>query len=185
MRIAGVIAAGAFALGILAGCGSAPPAPTDRFYRLQVAPTGSTGPGIDVRQVRAESLYAERPIVFVRADDPRQLRQYHYHLWLYPPAQTVRDQLRASLGTGTGTGKATMALDARITAFERVLDGAGSRAQLAIEVTVSGEKGVLLEKRYQASQAAGDDSFSAFAAAMEAALKQVSAEIRQDTAALR
>ena len=75
---------------LLAACGSVPPAPTDRFYRLQpahVAPAATSLPGaVAVNAFRADSLYAERPIVYSDEASLRQLRQYHYHLWLYPPA---------------------------------------------------------------------------------------------------
>lgn len=173
-------AAMALVLAMLAGCGSAPPAPTDRFYRLQAEapPASHSGAGVDIRSIRADSLYAERPIVFVRADDPRQLQQYHYHLWLHPPAQTVREHLRTSLGNGVG--RKALALDIRVVNFERVLDGKASQAQAGLEVTLSGAAGVLLEKRYRATQPATDESFSAFAAAMETALKRIYGELLQD-----
>lgn len=170
----------ALTLALLAGCGSAPPAPTDRFYRLQAEalPAGRIGTGVEIRSIRADSLYAERPIVFARADDLRQLQQYHYHLWLHPPAQTVREHLRTSLANDGG--RKTLALDIRIVNFERVLDGKASQAQAGLEVTVSGAAGVLLEKRYRAAQPAADESFSAFAAAMETALKRIYGELLQD-----
>ena len=103
----------AAALG-LSACGSVPPAPTDNFYRLQASPLPAAKElpaGLNVRNVRADSLYAERPIVFVNANDPRQLRQYHYNLWLYPPAQMVREHMQQSFGTA---GSKTLMADIRI-----------------------------------------------------------------------
>jgi len=170
--------------GLLVACGSAPPAPVDRFYRLQAEPlAGATLPaaGLRVGEVHADSLYAERPIVFVRADDPRQLRQYHYHLWLYPPAQTVRDHLRASLGEAA-PGSAPLAVEARIVAFDRIVDDKHGSARAALHVTVSGAAGTLLDATYRAEAAASADSFSAFGAAMEAALRQIYAELLRDLA---
>ncbi|MDQ5946174.1 MAG: cholesterol transport system auxiliary component [Pseudomonadota bacterium] len=171
---------------LLGGCGSSPPAPVDRFYRLQPSalPAAATLPAtLEIRNVRGDSLYAERPIVFSDAADARQLRQYHYHLWLYPPAQMVRDHFRASLagaGNAGSGGKPSLSLDARIVSFERVLSGKASTAQVALEVTVlSGEK-PLLSKQYSAAQAAGDDSFSAFSAAMELALNRIYGEVLGD-----
>lgn len=163
----------------LAGCGSAPPAPTDRFYRLQAAPIGgnTSVPKHTLRSVRAESLYAERPIVHVRSDDPRQLRQYHYHLWLYPPADTVRDFLTTSLGSRREGG---LQLDVRINSFERVIDGTASFAQTELQVVASGPGGIVFERRYAAKEAARDDSFSAFAAAMESALGTISKQLAGD-----
>ncbi|MCP5268060.1 MAG: membrane integrity-associated transporter subunit PqiC [Zoogloeaceae bacterium] len=171
----------------LSACGSVPPAPVDRFFRLQASeiPAAGTLPiALEIRNVRADSLYAERPIVFSDAADPRQLRQYHYHLWLYPPAQLVREHMRSSFGTGSGaangTGK-TLTMDARIVSFERLLDGKRSSAKIALEVTLLAGDKSLLVKRYQAAQTTSDDSFSAFAVAMEEALSRIYGEILRDT----
>ena len=157
-----------FVVLLFAACGSAPPAPVDRFYRLQADGTAAALLPFEVRSVRADSLYAERPIVFSPADDPRQLRQYHYHLWFYPPAQAVKEHMLASMD---GAARGGLTLEARIVAFERVLDGGNGRAVVALDVSLGGEKGVLLQKRYRREQPAGDDSFSAFAAATEKALQ--------------
>lgn len=170
------------ALLLIAACGSTPPAPTDRFYRLQAESTAAALPPFEVRSIRADSLYAERPIVFSPADDPRQLRQYHYHLWLYPPAQAVREHMLASMGGVQA--RSGLTLDARIVAFERVLDSGNGRAVVALDVTLGGERGVLLQKRYRREQPASDDSFSAFAAATEKALQAVYGELRQDIGSL-
>lgn len=165
----------------LAGCGSAPPAPVDRFYRLQPPNMAQPQGKAVLRSVRADSLYAERPIVFVRADDPRQLRQYHYHLWLYPPAQAVREHLSSSLGSGTD--REAIQLDVRIAAFERVVDGSSGKAHAALDITATNSSGAkLFEKRLQATQAASDDSFSAFTAAMELALQRIYGELAQELA---
>ncbi len=173
-----IVLAAALAIA-LTGCGSSPPAPTDRFYRLQAAPVGGNTsiPKHTLRSVRADSLYAERPIVHVRKDDPRQLRQYHYHLWLYPPADTVRDFLTTSLGSGR---EGDLHLDVRVTGFERVIDGTASFAQTELQVVASGPGGIVFERRYAAKEAARDDSFSAFAAAMESALGTISNQLAGD-----
>jgi ABC-type uncharacterized transport system auxiliary subunit len=169
----------------LTGCGSVPPAPVDHFYRLQ-APTQAataTGANIEIRRVQADSLYAERPIVYSEAGNLRQLRQYHYHLWLYPPAQMVRDDLRIQLQKANIGNKTALFVDARIVAFDRIVSGAGSTAQAALEITVSSSldgKPVLIDKRYQATQASSDNSITAFVVAMEGALAHIYAELQRD-----
>lgn len=171
----------------LAGCGSAPPAPADNFYRLQT-PTASATKlplAVDIRRVQADSLYAERPIIYSEAGNLRQLRQYHYHLWLYPPAQMLRDALRAQWpAPATASGK-TVTLDARIVAFDRIVSngsGSNSSAQAALEVTVTAGNQTLIEKRYQAEQASSDATLTAFVVAMEGALGRIYAEVAQDLA---
>ena len=171
----------------LAGCGSVPPAPADNFYRLQTPAAAATNlsVAVEIRRVQADSLYAERPIVYSEAGNPRQLRQYHYHLWLYPPAQMVRDALRSQLPTpATASGK-SVTLDARIVAFDRVVNngsGGNSSAQAALEVTVTSGNQTLIEKRYQAEQASSDTTLTAFVVAMEGALGRIYAEVVRDIA---
>ena len=78
----------------ISGCQSLPAAPEHKYYRL-LTPTASTSaaqhvhlPGeLVVRSLRADGLYSERAIVFSDQPQQRQLQQYHYQHWLYPPAQ--------------------------------------------------------------------------------------------------
>lgn len=175
----------------LAGCGSVPPAPTDWFYRLQpvvVAP-GKAPPGaIAVQPFRADSLYAERPIVYADESSLRQLRQYHYHLWLYPPAQMVQGHLLASLGSWldlNGGSDAPYSLDGRVLGFERVLSGKRSKASVSVELRLSAKGAPVLGRIYQAESLAADDSMAAFAVAMEQALAGVYTEFLADAARVR
>ena len=63
------------ALTVLTACGNVPPAPTDHFYRLQAASTPAPSrPLPAVGPLRADSLYAERPIIYTDAAEPRLLR---------------------------------------------------------------------------------------------------------------
>lgn len=168
----------------LAGCGSVPPAPADNFYRLQTpaASAMNLSVAVEIRRVQADSLYAERPIVYSEAGNLRQLRQYHYHLWLYPPAQMLRDALRTQLPTAATASGKTVTLDARIVAFDRIVSGSNSSAQAALEVTVTSGNQTLIEKRYQAEQASSDATLTAFVVAMEGALGRIYAEVARDMA---
>jgi len=176
----------------LSACGNVPPAPVDHFYRLQptVISARSSSPAaplgaIAVSPFRADSLYAERPIVYAEEPGLRQLRQYHYHLWLYPPAQTVQRHLTASLGNALdlrGDATAANVLEGRVVGFERVLSGKTSRAVVALELSLSRDGKVRTSKTYQAEQSAADDSLDAFAAAVEQALAKIYAEFLSDLA---
>ena len=174
---------------LLAACASVPPTPIDHFYRLQpsvVSALDKALPGaIAVSPFRADSLYAERPIVYAEEASLRQLRQYHYHLWLYPPAQMVQRHLVASLGNAldlTGDSAATNALEGRVVGFERVVSGKNSRAVVALELTLTSAGKTRLSKTYHAEQPAADDSLGAFAVAMEQALAKIYAEFLSDMA---
>jgi ABC-type uncharacterized transport system auxiliary subunit len=172
---------------LLSACGSVPPAPIDHFYRLQATPvsaaTKAFSGAIAVLPFRADSLYAERPIVYAEEANLRQLRQYHYHLWLYAPAQMVQRHLVASLGTAldlSGDSTAANVLEGRVVGFERVLAGKNSKAVVALELTLTSSGKTRLSKTYQAEQLATDDSLGAFAVAMEQALAKIYAEFLVD-----
>lgn len=168
----------------LAACGSAPPTPVDHFYRLQPVSLAATSlPPLQVEPLRADSLYAERPLVFSEAGQSRALRQYHYHLWLYPPAQLVQDHLSASLGRTAREGKDGLRLEGRILRFDRVLLGKGvSKAVVALELQVRAGGKLLLDKVYEAEQAAADASIAAHVQAVEQALGNIYGQLAGDLA---
>ena len=178
---------------LLAACGSVPPAPIDHFYRLQATPVSATTKAllgvIAVSPFRADSLYAERPMIYTEEASLRQLRQYHYHLWLYPPAQMVQRHLVASLGNAldlSGDSAAANALEGRVVGFERVLSGSASKpaskAVVALELTLTSNGKTRLSKTYQAEQIPTDDSLDAFAVAMEQALAKIYTEFLAEMA---
>jgi ABC-type uncharacterized transport system auxiliary subunit len=141
-----------------------------------------------VQPFRADSLYAERPIIYAEEASLRQLRQYHYHLWLYPPEQMVQGHFVSSLGGAldlSGGSNAPYVVDGRILSFERVMSGKNSKAVVALELRLLTGGKTLLNRTYQAEQAAADDSLDAFAMAMEQALAKIYAEFLADLARTR
>lgn len=162
----------------LLGCASTPPAPVDRFYRLQPVslPAKAFPAGIAVQAFRADSLYAERPLVY--SEETRQLRQYHYHLWFYAPAQLVQEHLAASLGVLAREGGAR--LEGRIVRFDRVLAGKRSTAVVALELRLMQNNRVLLSKTYQAERLAANETVAAHVEAVEQALSAIYAEFLGD-----
>ena len=153
---------------LITACGSVPPAPVDRFYRLQPVKISSVhaaaSGAIAVNTFSADSLYAERPIIYSDEASQRQLRQYHYHLWLYPPAQLVRENFLASLGGAlnlAGDGQASNVIEGRIVSFERVLSGRNSSAVVALELSLKTDGKTRLHKTYRAEQRASDDGAGA------------------------
>ena len=170
----------------LCACGSAPPAPVDHFYRLWPVSVQSQFKGVSgglvVQPFQAESLYAERPVVYSEAGSLRQLRQYHYHLWLYPPAQLVREHLVASLGAKSDrSGEQRSAgvdcsLDGRVLRFERVVSGQSAKAVVALDLHLIRNGKTVVRGIYQAEQVATGAAMDSFAVAMEQALGNVYAE---------
>ena len=177
---------------LLVACGNVPPAPIDHFYRLQPIVLSATAPkpgigAIAVHTFRADSLYAERPIVYADAANLRQLRQHHYHLWLYPPAQLVQAHFEASLGSVLNfkaEGPAPYSLDGRVLGFERVFSSNNCKAALSLELRLMKADKMLLQKIYFVEKEATEDSLPAFAIAMEQALAKVYADFLGDLNAL-
>ena len=176
----------------LSACGSAPPVPVDRFYRLwpvSVQPQSKAGWGtLVVQPFHAESLYAERPIVYSDAGSLRQLRQYHYHLWLYPPAQLVREHLATSLGAQLdlpGDQGPADFLEGRVLRFERVVSGRSAKAVVALELRLIRNGKPVVRGIYQAEQAVSEDSMDSFAVAMEQALGKIYAEFMAEEVRVR
>lgn len=165
---------------LLAGCAAAPPAPVDRFYRLNATPVTGKGSGVVVNPLRADSLYAERYLAYSEDSGARQLRQYHYHLWLYPPGQLVQDFLVGSLGAASNGDRQAAQVDGRVLRFDRVVNGKDSRAVVAVELQLTRAGKVVLNKTYRAEQAATDSSIGAHVLATEQALAGIAAEFARD-----
>ncbi|HEX9179176.1 MAG TPA: ABC-type transport auxiliary lipoprotein family protein [Burkholderiales bacterium] len=188
-----------FAL-LLAGC-QTPPAPEDNFYRLlpvEVAPrlpAAIREAGLTVKPLRADSLYGERAVLYTEADQPRRLRQYHYHLWLYPPGQLIQEQLAASLRRsnpdspirwGERAEGSGYAVSGRVLRFERVVSRDGSQAVAELELTLeTAGHDVLLRKTYGAEVAAPQGGMNGFGQAMEQALARIYGEFAGDLQRLK
>ena len=169
----------------LGACGSVPPAPVDRFYRLLPVMVPASGKALPVtlQPFLGESLYAERSVVYAQTANPRQLRQYHYHLWLYPPAQMVESNLMDSLTQAfdfSRSKESDNVLEGRVLGFERVFSGKSSKAVVALEMRLVASGRVLTNKVYKAEQTAADDSMGAFVEAMERALAKIYNELLTD-----
>lgn len=163
---------------MLVACGNTPPVPVDRFYRLQPVALTPPAKALSVLALRADSLYAERPLVYSDDGSGRQLRQYHYHLWLYAPAQLVQDHLTASLGAAANGGGRR--LDGRILRFDRVVAGKDSKAVVALELRLSEAGQLVFSKTYTAERAAADNGIAAHVVAVEQALAAIYGEFLRD-----
>lgn len=178
---------------LLSACGTAPPVPSDHFFRLSpvhvAALDGSPRTeALTIHAIRAESLYAERAMVFTDEHNPRQLRQYHYHLWLYPPSQLVQDHLTSSLAESieiAPAGQAKLALQGRILRFDRILGAKQNYAAVTLELQVLDNGRPVLSKTYEAVQPTLEDSFPAFIEAMERVLASIYGDFLLDLGELR
>lgn len=133
----------------LAACAAQAPVPQDKFYRLQAIAAFEPLPApvlpgvLEIERFTADGLTAGRPIVYVDAADPNQLREYHYHFWTQAPTIMLRDELvtylrQAGVATNIVTPEmrleADYALGGRIRLLEQVI---GSKTGTAMELEIS------------------------------------------------
>jgi len=166
----------------LTACGNVPPAPTEQFYRLQgvSVPDRVPAAALEIGRFSADSIYAERPMVRGDADDLRAVRQYHYHLWLYPPAQLVREHLAQALGARL-SDFAERRIEGRVLRFDRIGSGASAYAvvELELSVVVHGRE-VVFVQRYAQKEAVAGDGVRAHVQATEVALAKIYARFLAD-----
>ncbi|HSW11655.1 MAG TPA: ABC-type transport auxiliary lipoprotein family protein [Solimonas sp.] len=142
---------------LLSACAATPPVP-DVYYRLDlpdVARLGSLERSIVVEPVRAQGVYAERPLLYANGST---LRQYAHHFWAEPPALALQGALMEALrGAGATQVRSAdlrtvgdLVIRSRLRRMELVTDTAEPRALLAIDFTVSDRSGaVLLSQQFE------------------------------------
>mgnify|MGYP002634895240 CR=1 FL=1 len=138
------------ALGVLAGCASQPPVPSDKYYRMQAvfaaAPlTAVKFPGtLEIERFTADGLTAGRPIVYIDSNNTNQLLEYHYHFWTQPPTIMLRDELVSYLRTAKMFSNVVIpemrlnpdyVMTGRILKMEQVL-GSPNRTRLEMEISL-------------------------------------------------
>lgn len=137
-------------LGLLAGCASQPPVPSDKYYRLQAvfaaAPFASVKfPGnLEIERFTADGLTAGRPIVYNDSNNTNQLLEYHYHFWTQPPTIMLRDELVSYLRTAKMFTNVVIpemrinpdyVMTGRILKMEQIL-GSPNRTRLEMEISL-------------------------------------------------
>ncbi|GAB6042064.1 ABC-type transport auxiliary lipoprotein family protein [Endothiovibrio diazotrophicus] len=184
----------------LAGCGSAPPVPENRFYRLPVeAPVALAAPAVPgvlaVGTIHSDGLHAERPVLYAEAGRSAELTQYHYHAWADAPPLLIQESLllhlrsaRAAPLVVTDDARADWdyRLYGRLRRFERLLDEAGgSRVVAELELGLESRDGrqPLLLKDYRAEEPVAEDSLDATAGAFSRALGRIYRDLTEDLAA--
>ncbi len=184
---------------LLAGCLSAPPAPEDRFYRLQPVPpvqavkqSRLTG-GLVIDDVSADPLHSGRAILYCEQDRPLQLRRYHYEFWLDQPPRLVQRTLTTWLrASGIAdqlldpqSREAAWRLRARVLKFEEVR-AADRRAQVDVALRVSlfsaDAKRTVWTRDYGRQEPVEGTTMYAVAQAMQAALAALYAQVQADLA---
>jgi ABC-type uncharacterized transport system auxiliary subunit len=182
----------------LAGCAGQSTVPEHKFYRLLGTPATVSAQGLRlpgelaVRPLRGDALYSERAIIFAD-EQQRQLQQYHYHHWLYPPGQLVQEHLadylrRAAIAPAVRLqdhGDAPYAVSGRIVRFERITQNGQPQAAVALELRLEKKGKPLWQQTYQASEMQSDNSMNGFGASVEASLNRIYGEFLRDVARIK
>lgn len=143
-------------LGVMAGAGLAAcvsePVPENHFYRLKVeaeadktvkveanagARSGAASAKVfngivEVTRFKADGALSQRPIIYHTADNPRQLKAYHFHFWNQPPGLLVSGELvgylrqRGVAGqvvTPEARARPDYVISGRVVKLERIVGG--------------------------------------------------------------
>ncbi len=189
---------GAVLLGV-AGCGSAPPVPEERYYRIGVAaPMALSAPALAglvvVAPLQSDGLHSERAILYAEQRQPRELRRYHYHHWADSPPRLLQEQLVAYLRQARAA--ATVLPDdprllaehrvvGRLVRFERLnnADRALAAVELELGLERKGSARPVLLRQYSAEVPARNGSVAAVVEAFEQAVGDVYGRFLSDLVA--
>ena len=176
---------------ILTSCGSAPPVPTDKFYRL-------TLPAQDMEKLRvtegvihvgnfiAEGLYNERALLYTDDQHGMRLFQHRYHFWLTSPPRLLREYLVEFLResnsapmviTDSSKGEGYR-ISGKVLEFEIQTIGDKSSANVGLElrVDVGGEDLPRYIKHYQLKEDISGNSMTDTVASFNTAVNKIYSE---------
>jgi ABC-type uncharacterized transport system auxiliary subunit len=182
---------------LVTACGSVPPAPEDRYYRLSAVT--DTGPGqgqalpdiLAIGSVDSAAVYSERAVVYSESGQPNKLKHYNYHFWADPPPSLIRDHLAQYLRNSQaapvvvvdkGEAEWKYLLVSRLRRFERVMNVIGSRVVVEMEFRLlqRGGRQPLLIQDYSAEVGVSGGSVNAAAEAFGEALGEIYQKLLAD-----
>lgn len=179
---------------MLTACKSAPPIPSDKFYRLESVPAQTSAStaineSLYIAPLRADGPYAERAMLY--AQQPRELQQYHYQFWSEPPAVLLQEHLRSSLQAMNFAPRVTdmplaagigYLLNAKILRLEKINDNGQVRAVISLHFALQRKKNqeLVLDKTYLAEEEVSDDTQHTYVLACEAGLKKIYTQFAAD-----
>ena len=185
---------------MLVACGSQPPVPEDRFYRLpdiqhkqtDAKPISITlSKPVKLERIDTEGLYQERAILYIDNSYPLELRRYHYHHWLNTPADMVSEHFLSYLRSVLPTGKVgrytaeprvgNYRIGGKLLRFERIMNSGSPIASVTLELWLNTDDHTqVFTKEYSINEQAKDGSMHATAVAFGKALEQTYAYFIQD-----
>lgn len=180
---------------MLAACGSAPPVPTDSFYRLTMPAQGTgkqhiTDGVIHVGHFIGEGLYNERAVLYTEDEHGRRIVQHHYHFWLASPPRMLREHmvefLRAAdsapmIITDSSRGDG-LRVSGKVLDFEKQVAGNVVTANVGLElrVDVAGEDLPRFIKQYRLKEPVRGNSMTDTVESFNSAVFKIYSEFTAD-----
>ncbi|MBN8726653.1 MAG: membrane integrity-associated transporter subunit PqiC [Xanthomonadales bacterium] len=180
---------------MLAAC-SVPTVPDQTWYRLPPPPAVEKAAAvlnlpIAVAGFSADGIYADQALVYALDPGARQVRQYHYQLWVDPPGRMLQRRLIVRLRQAGLAGTVTDELPASAEALRvrgvilrldrtPLADG-GVAAVVAIKLRADAPGHLpLVEQIYRAEKPASGSSVGAFTDALGEGIDEVFAAFQAD-----
>jgi cholesterol transport system auxiliary component len=199
MRAAMIRQLSALALAaVLAACGGNATVPENHFYRLEVAPPETKGkllmPGVlEVDRLLAAGELTQRSIVYRNADNPHQMRAYHYHFWNEAPGVLLQAELINYLNAAGIAGKVLtpemrarpdFAITGRVEKLERVIGGSNAGViEMNLVLRRVNDGTVLVAKTYTREFTPKDDGLTALVKGFSGAARDIFKAFVNDIAA--
>ena len=179
---------------VLAGCGSAPPIPSDSFYRLDIAAPATQLEApmlkgiLSVQVGSAIPLYRDRALLHSEPGAEGTLQRYHYHYWVDTPPHLLQiglaDYLR-SLGVAPVVVMPEDGVDEQyrlrldIDRFEHQRGPGGGLASVGVRVLLTERASgrLLLQERLRADASVQGDDFTRLAAGYQQATTDLYGQI--------
>jgi len=170
---------------VVAGCASTP---NLDFYTLDMSSSGKTKVGLNLEVDRfTVSEKLDRTQILIQYT-PTRIDYYAHERWAMSVGDMVEQKLAVEFGPAVD-GRRTLIVSGRVIAFEQVDSSSGPQALARLEIAIreGGAKRFetpLLEKTYEASLAADDNSVDAVVRALSEAIEDIAAEIAADATGL-
>jgi len=185
---------------MLTACGSAPPVPTDSFYRLTLPAQGMekqrvTEGVIHVGHFIAEGLYNERALLYTDDQHGMRLLQHHYHFWLTSPPRLLREYMVEFLResdsapmviTDSSKGEEGYRISGKVLEFDIQTAGelATANVNLELRVDVGGEDLPRFIRQYRLKEDISGSSMTDTVAGFNSAVNKIYREFAGDIRAV-
>jgi len=170
---------------VLSSCASTPDLD---YYTLDMSPSGTVETDLNLEVTRfGISERIDRTQIVIRKS-PTRIDYYSKDRWASSLGELVERKLAIEFGPAMD-GHRTLRVSGRVIALEQVDSPSGPHALAKLEVAIrereaKGYEPPLLEKTYEATQAADSNSVDAVVQALSRAVEAIAAEIAADAAGL-